>query len=370
VPREWQITVKLGSRPESPYLYTSYRPYPGANPVRDSTGTGDPGKAEEIRADLERRLRRQEAIKGQPTYAELAPKYIDSTNIKNTKNAWRGSNRRWDPRIGHLCLIEITEEHLIDFITDRREDGVSDSFIRADLGFLSGLFKWTGVRKARNPVLQLEIPLKLANSRVRFLLPEEEEQILNACGSEEHRLMIIFAIETGLRKCEQLAARPSQVHREQREILVPTSKNGKPRVVPLSARAMGVLDRLDELHEPDRPFLFRGPRTDHFARTQHFWGPVVAASGVEDICWHDLRHTFASRYLQDGGSLPLLQKVLGHSNIQVTMRYAHLVTEDLHRQQRALDTLRRKRQAAARVRSERAQSAKKLDSKSTLVAAE
>ena len=68
---------------------------------------------------------------------------------------------------------------------------------------------------------------------------------------------------------------------------------------------------------------------------------------LPDLHWHDLRHTFATRWLRDRGPIARLQQVLGHSTITQTMRYAHLVTEDLHEAQRAIDAVRQKRKVVA-----------------------
>ena len=56
---------------------------------------------------------------------------------------------------------------------------------------------------------------------------------------------------------------------------------------------------------------------------------AVEAAKVEDFHFHDLRHTFASRYVMDGGSLPALQQILGHATLAMTMRYSHLSSKHL-----------------------------------------
>jgi integrase len=62
----------------------------------------------------------------------------------------------------------------------------------------------------------------------------------------------------------------------------------------------------------------------------------LKASGIKDFCWHDLRHTFASWWVQSGGDLYRLSRVLGHSTLQMSARYGHLHTDDLHDELRTL----------------------------------
>jgi integrase len=257
VPRQWEITVQLKTRKRSPYLYTVYHPYPGADPVRASTGTRDRGQAEEIRTDLERRLRREAALGGKPRYSDLTVTYIKTAACHNTRRAWKASNRRWDLRLRDLCLVEITGQMILEHIAERRAAGIKDGSIRADLGFLSGLFAFTGVPKADNPVLQLEHGLKPGGERFRFLLPEEETAALGACYAEEHALTIIFAVETGLRSCAAVAGRQSQTGD-----LHP---------------ARGV----QEQEAPDRPALEAGHRRAGPVRRPAWQGEAVSVPGAE-----------------------------------------------------------------------------------------
>ena len=62
----------------------------------------------------------------------------------------------------------------------------------------------------------------------------------------------------------------------------------------------------------------------------HVWFAVRARARLEDVRLHDLRHTFASRALALGETLPIIGKLLGHSDIETTARYAHLARESIH----------------------------------------
>jgi len=157
--------------------------------------------------------------------------------------------------------------------------------------------------------------------------------------------LIVFAIETGLRKSEQVSLVRGQINLVKRELMLGReTKSGRGRVVPLSNRAVSVLE--GQLSDDPRETVFRTRSGRGWVNIECWWNKVRNRSGV--YCrWHDLRHTFASRWLQDGGEITVLQKVLGHSSLNLTMRYAHLVTDNLHAETRRLDEVRRLRQLSA-----------------------
>ena len=81
---------------------------------------------------------------------------------------------------------------------------------------------------------------------------------------------------------------------------------------------------------PGRPERVRGRRypftQDNWRKA---WQAVLGAAGVANLRWHDLRHTTATRLLKATGNLALVQHLLGHASVTTTMRYAHVMTEDL-----------------------------------------
>ena len=79
------------------------------------------------------------------------------------------------------------------------------------------------------------------------------------------------------------------------------------------------------------PWVFPGRSAEsHLSSVYHLWLDVRARAGLEDVRLHDLRHSFASRALALGEALPVIGKLLGHSDIETTARYAHLARDSLH----------------------------------------
>ena len=94
------------------------------------------------------------------------------------------------------------------------------------------------------------------------------------------------------------------------------------------AAAAGVLAALPR--DPDNPWVIAGRKPGaHLTDLQHPWRRIRARAGLGDVRIHDLRHSFASRALALGESLPMIGKLLGHTQVQTTARYAHLARDSV-----------------------------------------
>ena len=127
--------------------------------------------------------------------------------------------------------------------------------------------------------------------------------------------VVIVALETGLRKSELLGLTWDRVDMARGVIWLEVTKSGKRREVPMRQAVYTVLSGLPEPHE-GAEWATGSVRTA--------FKNAVEAAKVEDFHFHDLRHTFASRYVMRGGSLPALQQIIGHATLAMTMRYSHL----------------------------------------------
>ena len=132
---------------------------------------------------------------------------------------------------------------------------------------------------------------------------------------------------TGCRRNEILTLRWADVDVEHDEIRLRDAKTGA-RAVPLSPTARQVLTSLTR--QPDNPWVIsgRGPGA-RLSNLNATWGVVRKQAGLEDVRIHDLRHSYASRALSLGESLPMIGKLLGHRKVQTTARYAHLARDSV-----------------------------------------
>ena len=155
-------------------------------------------------------------------------------------------------------------------------------------------------------------------AREKYLTRSELAQLLRGIQLRAARRAALVAAFTGLRRGELARLRPTNVQGDL--IYLRTTKNGKPRVVPVVHHVRFALRRL--------PFGLHADTLTHAVQR--------AMAGIR---FHDLRHTAASMLIQCGVDLYRVGTILGHSDIRTTKRYAHLAVNDLRT---AVNTLARK----------------------------
>jgi len=164
---------------------------------------------------------------------------------------------------------------------------------------------------------------KESNGRLRWLTKHEEESlILNTLelGRGEHAALWVFLIDTGARVGEALKLEWKDVNFEQKTATFWDTKNNEARTVPLTSRVMNMLE--DNTNKTS-PFELSQPNVNYV------WQQVKAKMGLaedKEFVPHALRHTCASRLVQNGIPVLTVMKFLGHKSVQITLRYAHLST--------------------------------------------
>jgi integrase len=181
----------------------------------------------------------------------------------------------------------------------------------------------------KNPVSHIYFQ-KEENERVRYLTREEEEQLFKFLPKEHHALVII-ALQTGMRKSEQLNLKWKEItyeNNEQGYITVKRSKSGRQRLIPIGETAINTLKSLTVMINNEYVFFGKVPGKP-FKDIPKEWEECLKKAGIDDFHWHDLRHTYASRLVMAGVPIYTVQTLLGHSTIKVTERYSHLSPEHL-----------------------------------------
>jgi integrase len=151
------------------------------------------------------------------------------------------------------------------------------------------------------------------NERHVYLTRSQVEGLAQACALKEAGELIVFAAFTGLRWSEMLRVRSTDIING--ALHVGTTKNGRPRMLPLHPRALHIAQRM--------PLRVTG------RQLRRCWDDVREALDLQHVHWHDLRHTFASWLVQKGTPIQVVQELLGHRTISQTMRYAHLMPDNL-----------------------------------------
>ena len=166
--------------------------------------------------------------------------------------------------------------------------------------------------------------------RERFLSPEEIDRlgaVLREAEAEMPSAVAAFRLLllTGCRLSEIQTLRWEYVKADCIELR--DSKTGG-RAVPLGPEARAVLDGLPR--EADNPWVIAGKLPgSHLTDLQRPWRRIRTRAGLQDVRIHDLRHSFASRALALGESLTMIGKLLGHTQVQTTARYAHLARDSV-----------------------------------------
>ncbi|MDT8854778.1 tyrosine-type recombinase/integrase [Paracoccaceae bacterium Fryx2] len=279
----------------------------------------------------------RDAKRNAATVRELAERF-DREHIAvrlkaSTAKEYRGTLKRFIlPALGRLAVPEITRADVAKFHHDLRHipyqanrclEVVSKMFVLAEM--------WGLRPDGSNP--RKHIRKYLEEKRERFLSAAELRRIgevLREMESEriESPSAILAArllILTGCRLGEIMTLKWDYVDFDECALRLPDSKTGK-KVVHVGAPAV---EYLHSAHHIDgNPWVITGtlpgkPLSD----LQPFWQRVRARAGVKDVRIHDLRHTFASTAVASGQGLPMIGKLLGHTQVQTTARYAHLAAE-------------------------------------------
>lgn len=276
----------------------------------------------------------QERYKNSPTFQEFIEKqYLPYVMIH--KRSWDQDQKMIQLRLiglwGKIKMPDIVREDIEVFQKTLVNHGFKPASVNRYMALVKFIFslaeKWEVIDKspARN-VKQLAEN----NQKERYLTQEETERLLQElknCKSTVVPDIIEFLILTGARKGEAVHAKWEDVDFDRGLWTIPLSKSGKSRYVPLSQAAIDVLMRRSG---NDSEYIFPNPVTGeplkHFHGT---WDRIRQRAGIPDVRIHDLRHNFASLLINSGRSLYEVQKLLGHSQISTTQRYAHLSQDTL-----------------------------------------
>ena len=187
---------------------------------------------------------------------------------------------------------------------------------------------------AENPCRHINL-LSGEKSRTRYLSPDEERRLLvQLTGVRAHLLpMVILDINTGLREMELLTLKPEHIDFHRVVIYVKGTKSDEDRDVPINGTARKLLTELIAVAEQNgHEYLFTNPKTKrHHVCVKNAWNTACRRAGIANLRFHDLRHTFGTRAVDNGASIAAVQKVMGHKSIETTMQYVHATDEGKRR---------------------------------------
>ena len=217
-----------------------------------------------------------------------------------------------------ICLLRTKD--FIEFRNKRIKDG--NRTCHYDLVLLRHIFnvaiKQWNLFYRDNPLLNVPKP-KLNPSRQRRLTQAEYNFLVKGNYPQQIlRDIIELAIETAMRRGEILNIKPK--HIKEQTLLIPITKNNNPRIIPLSSKALFILENTQQL-----PF----PMSANAVRLA--WNRLKKKGNIKDLHFHDLRHEAISRFFEKGLSIPEVALISGHKDVRMLFRYTHLKAEDILR---------------------------------------
>jgi len=279
-----------------------------------------------VRTDMARGVYHLAPVLRSPTFKAFAKKYLD--HAQTEKRSWQLDRECLKPLTAHFgarALDKITPFYVEQY-KKRRLECVSPRTVNIELTILRRMFRLARIWKqmGTDPLDGVR-RLKERPGPVRVLSSEEEQRLLDA-APPHLRDLIILALHTGLRLGELRALTGESVDLTIGALTVRQSKTDRIRNVPLNRTARAVVERLLKDGHPTL-LHYHGQPIGNIHRT---WYRTIRQANIPGLRIHDLRHTFATRaVLRTGGDLGRVAKLLGHSSVQMTMRYSHPAPEDL-----------------------------------------
>lgn len=236
------------------------------------------------------------------------------------------------PAIGHLRIVDVTRADIAKYHHDWRHRPYQANRNLEIISKMFNLAELWGLRPdGTNP--RRHIKKYPEKKRERYFSEGELQAIGRVLGEmDEERIELPSAIAavrlllfTGCRLGEIMTLRWEYVDLPSKLLRLPDSKTGA-KEVHLGNAAIKVLEHITPA--TDNPFVIEGRNPGaHLTDLQPFWQRLRGRAGLKNARIHDLRHTFASVAVSHGQSLPMIGKLLGHTQVQTTARYAHLASQ-------------------------------------------
>ena len=280
------------------------------------------------------------------TLTEALGRYALEVSRKKKSGAREAYTIRvWqESALGPRALASIRGKDIAQAVRAFEARGLAPNTIRIYLALLSHLFNiartaW-GMESLTNPVdlIKGQRP-KIPGGRTRRLVDDEQARLLAAAHTYGGEIgpLITWAIETAMRRGEIAAMRWEHLDWNDRVLLIPETKTGTPRQVPLSTVALEILSQRDPLRGDGLP-----KRMGHTAHNVdgRIWSMrpdsisqaferVCQVAGIEGLTFHDLRHEATSRLFEKGLNPMEVAAITGHKTLQMLKRYTHLKAKDL-----------------------------------------
>ncbi|HCE4574142.1 site-specific integrase [Vibrio parahaemolyticus] len=278
----------------------------------------------------------------------LADHYKDYLIALNPKRA----------KQSYMCIAN-SFEHLLDrpladikawdiqqWVTERRKLGRAPATIEYCVNRLRAAFnravEWEFIDSHNLRSVKL---IKQDNTRIRYLSKEEEQRLFDGIQDRNQSVresdktkaqlefvdffepLVVTAMNTGMRKGELLTLKWEHVSLPNRYLTIHSenAKSKKTRTIPLNDTVLNLFERWRAQNsDADYVFVSNNQPIEFF---QYPWQALLKEADIENFRFHDLRHHFASKLVMAGVDLNIVRELLGHADLKMTLRYAHLAPE-------------------------------------------
>jgi integrase len=260
--------------------------------------------------------------------------------------------------LGKRTLPEINKWVVEKWRSKRLKSGITWATVNRDIGALKSALQkaveW-GLLES-NPLSELTPRNVDRRPKPRFLSQDECDRLRKALETRENKLIaerernnrrrlrrgrdplppvrdnlkpiVLVALNTGLRRGELFDLKWSDVNLGQAMLTVHgyQAKSEHTRHIPLNSEALGVLEEWKN-NRSDSPYVFPNKDGERLSHIRRSWGGLVEQAKLKNFRFHDLRHDFASQLVMADVALNTVRELLGHADLETTLRYAHLAPE-------------------------------------------
>jgi integrase len=295
------------------------------------------------RYEIERGLATKETLKNRKLSDAIDRFVLDvlPQKPKNARNVKQHLNW-WKEELGHRQLVEVTAKEIAECRDKLLKEPTYQNKKRAPatvvryISSLSSVFEvaikeWHWIEK--NPVKLIRKP-KVSNSRTRFLSEEECKQLLACCKESRNPYLysiVVLALCTGMRRGEILGICWGDIDFDKKLLVLPKTKNGSVRHVPIVGIAYQILRKLFEAEAVIDPtfHVFPSLNWERYLDIRTAWLFALKRAGITQFTFHDLRHSCASFLAMSGATQRDIAEILGHRDMRMTHRYSHLTQTHL-----------------------------------------
>lgn len=257
---------------------------------------------------------------------ELIEQYLERY-AKTNKRSWKTDSSYSKSMIeyfGNVQLAEISSFQVEGYKAARLKENVKHSTVNRCLAILRKMFnlavEW-GYLQEEHQKPKFKLFSEKDNLKERILTRDEEAKLFQA-SSSHLRPILTVALHTGMRLGEILGLTWGQVDFKKGLIRVERTKSGLSRVIPINSTLHEAL-RAQKSPDADAS-LFRNAKTGKpLTSVKTAFLAACRRAGIAGLRFHDLRHTFASRLIENGADIITVKELLGHSSVKITERYTH-----------------------------------------------